>query len=141
MSASALVPRSTDVVPRPSTPANVNREPVGVVPLRQLLPAFTVIGVPMGVLWAGRPVCLLAQRFPPAVWFVRAVYRWKRARSIVHRAGETGLPGDPAPAGQTGACCSRNDQQGSAEQEHRPYPEGVGYQPSEQQAHQPPGLP
>ena len=58
---------------------------VGVVRLRELLRPFVVIGLPMGVLWAGRPVCLAAQHFPPAVWFVRTVYRWKDARAVAFR--------------------------------------------------------
>lgn len=53
--------------------------PVGPAPVRELVrtaPHLVVLSVPMGVLRAGRRVCLVAQRLPPAV----AAVRWVDAR-------------------------------------------------------------
>lgn len=57
--------------------------PVRPAPARSLLraaPGMLVIAAAWATLLVGRRICLVAQRLPPAVALVRAVYRWKDAR-------------------------------------------------------------
>lgn len=48
-------------------------EPASGRELARAAPHLVVLSVPMGLLRAGRGVCVVAQRFPPAVAVVRRV--------------------------------------------------------------------
>lgn len=71
---------------------------VRLAPLLPLLARFLFIAAPWAVVVTGRAVCLLAQRVPALVWLVRAVYRWKDARTAMRG---TGSPATRAPIRRT----------------------------------------
>lgn len=62
---------------------------VRLAPLLPLLARFLFIAAPWAVVVTGRAVCLLAQRVPALVWLVRAVYRWKDARTAMRGTGSS----------------------------------------------------